>query len=389
MIDTITIELNAPELSSKDFELKSQWGIDYQQGTNSEPIYTSNVILDWPAEAREKWSYLPEVKFFNFPDPQPHSLTGRLLKYWVTFSVPKLLYGNNIEEVTEDQYDEVVSLLCQQLRYLPLQIDIYRLNIQMAKIKRIDFCKNALISELVPADQFCRMLMRSEHDHRSKYTQIEYRHGDSYRENIKHRSVVVYDKLAELSNSIKKEGREPTTREQFFLAAEKAHLFQIFRLEVQLQNSNQVAQELSHFGLERDYINFGNVFTEELAHSVLMKYWKKLIDNLDPNPEPFSEDNILATFNEMVINRGNKTPMNLFATFGLRHLAYKCGLDNIKDIFSKEYGSQAWLRLKNLYEEPTLNQGLYTFISSMEKIIDNMEPLQFGEYNGVFEEEEA
>ena len=384
MIDTITIELNAPELSSKDFDLKSQWGINYQQETNSEPIYTSNVILEWPEEAREKWSYLPEVKFFNFPDPQPHSLTGRLLKYWVTFSVPKLLYGNNVEEVTEDQYDEVVSLLCQQLRYLPLQIDIYKMNIEMAKVRRIDFSKNAMIKELVPADQFCSMLMRSEHTYRSKYAQVQYLHGDLYRENIQHRSVVVYDKLAELNNSIKKEKREPNAREQFFLAAEKAHLFQVFRLEIQLQNSNQVAQELSHFGIERDNITFGNVFTEELAHSVLMKYWKNLIKNLDPNPELFSEDNIFATFNEMAVNRGSKTPMNLLATFGLRYIAHKCGLGNIKDIIYREYGSQAWLRLKDLYEEPDLNQGLYTFIASMEKIIDNMEPLQFGEYNGVF-----
>lgn len=387
MIDTITIELNAPELSSKDFELKSQWGVTYQQETNNEPIYTSNVILEWPEEAKAKWSYLPEVKFFNFPDPQPRSATGRLLRYWVTFSVPKLLYGNNIEEVTEDQYDDVVKLLCQQLHYLPLQIDIYKKTIERAKVKRIDFGKNTLISELVPADQFCSMLMRSEHRYRSKYAQVQYLHGDLYRENIKHRSVVIYDKLAEFRNTLKKEGREPNTREKFFLTAEKAHLFQVFRLEVQLQNSTQVATELEHFGLERDNINFGNVFTEELAHSVLIKYWKQLIANLDPNPELFSDDNILTTFNEMAINKGIKTPMNFFATFGLRYAAHKCGLGNIKDIVYREYGSQAWLRLKDLYEEPDLNKGLYTFIASMEKIIDNMEPLQFGGYDDVFEEE--
>lgn len=355
-----------------------------QQDTNNEPKYTSNVALSWPEEARAKWSYLPEVKYINYPNP--HSKDGegkRYFKFRVTFSAPKLLYGNNIEEVTEAQYDDIVRTLCEQLPFLALPTEYHKLDIEMARVCRIDFSKNAMIAELVPIDQFCNMLMRAGHTPRTQNAQVRYQHGELYRENIRDRSVVIYDKLAEFSSSTKK---PHNAREQFFIAAEKAHLFQVFKLEVQLQNTTRVALELKPFGIEKP-IHFADVFSEKLAHDILMKYWNKLIQDLDPNPELFSEDNMLATFQTMAMNRGKKTPQNLFASFGLSYLANKCGLSNVKSAFCREYDGQAWLRIKKLYEEPQLNQGLYTFVASMEKIIDTMDPLQFGEYNGVFDEE--
>ncbi len=388
MIDTITIELNAyRSYTDSDFNLKAKWGTNYQQEKNK-TCYMYNVALEWSKEAKEKWEYLPEVTYVNFPNPSAKKEdNGRIYGYQITFSAPKLLYGNNIEEVTEDQFEEIVDVLYEQLQFLALPTEISKQDIKQAKLRRLDYGKNAMIAELMPGEQFCSMLMRSEHTYRSKYAQAQYRHGDLYRENIKTRSVVVYDKLAEFRNTLKKKPKELNVREQFFLAAEKAHLFQVFRLEVQIQNLNQIAIELERFGVKRADITFERVFSQELAHNVLMRYWKGVIKNLDPNPELFSEENIFATFNEMTINKGNKTPMNLLATFGLRYLAHKCGLGNVKDIFYREYDSQAWGRVEKLYEEPKLNQGLYTFIDSIEKIIDNMEPLQFGEYNGVFEEE--
>lgn len=388
MIDTITIELNAfRSYNDNDFNLKSKWGTNYQQEKNK-AFRMSTITLNWPKEAEEKWPYLPEVKYVDFPNPRAkEEENGRIFGYQITFSAPKLLYGNNIEEVTEDQFEDVVDVLYEQLQFLDLPTEISKEDIRQAKLRRLDYSKNAMIAELVPGEQFCSMLMRSEHVYRSKYSQTQYRHGDSYRENIKKRSVVIYDKLAEFRNSLPKD-KVLNVREQFFLAAEKAHLFQVFRLEVQMQDLNQIAIELERFGIERAGITFSRVFSKELAHSILMRYWKSLIENLDPNPELFSEDNLFATFNEMAVNKGNKGPQALLATFGLRYLAHKCGLGNVKDIFYREYDSQAWGRIEKLYEEPKLNQGLYTFIDSIEKIIDNMEPLQFGEYNGVFGEED-
>ena len=388
MIDTITLELDARKrLESKDFANKSKWGINYQQDTNNEPKYSANVVLDWPEEAKAKWSYLPEVKYMNYPNTyRKDGGDERCSKYWITFSAPKLLYGNNIEEVTEAQYDDIVRTLCEQLSFLGLPTKYHKLDIEMAKIRRVDFSKNTMIAELVPIDQFCTMLMRAKHEHRSKFSQVQYRHGELYRENTRYRSVVIYDKLAEFRNTLNK--KEPANaRGQFFLSAEKAHLFQVFKLEVQIENSNQIAIELKRFGLERKDITFRSVFSEQLAHDILMRYWTKIVEKLDPNPELFSEDNLWASFNTAIINRGNKTPQNFFASFGLSYLAHKFGLNNLKDIVYREYGDQAWSRLEKLYEQPKLDQGLYTFISSMERIIDTMEPLQFGEYNGVFDEE--
>ncbi len=388
MIDTITIELNAfRSYTDSDFNLKSKWGTNYQKEKNK-ACYMRSVTLEWPKEAEEKWPYLPEVTYVNFPNPRAKTEeSGRIYGYQITFSAPKLLYGNNIEEVTENQFEEVVDVLYEQLQFLALPTEITKEDIRRAKVRRLDYSKNAMIAELVPGEQFCSMLMRSEHTYKSKYAQTQYRHGELYRENIKKRSIVVYDKLEEFRNSLPK-NKVLNVREQFFLAAEKAHLFQVFRLEVQMQDLNQIALELERFGVKRAEITFSRVFSKELAHSILMRYWKSAIENLDPNPELFSEDNLLATFNEMAVNKGNKGPQALLATFGLRYLAHKCGLGNVKDIFYREYDGQAWLRAKELYEEPKLNQGLYTFIGSIEKIIDNMEPLQFGEYNGVFGEED-
>lgn len=375
MIDTITIEIEcSPNLTEQNFPLKSEWDKKYQRDKYGRVALHHNVVLDWPKKAMEKWSYLPKVKYMNYPDRSVKTGNHRRSGYWVTFSAPKLLYGNNIEEVIEEQFDEVVDLLYEQLRALNLPIEITKTAIERARVRRIDYGKNTMIAELVPMGQFCDMLMHSEHVHRSKYTQIQYWHGYGYKENIKHRSIIIYDKLAEFSSNTK---NPANVREQFFLSAEKAHLFQIFRLEVQIQNSTQIALELKQFGLSGDNLSFGNIFSEEIAHTLLMKYWKNIIKRISPEKDPFSKDQLLTTFNNMVI-KGSKTPQGLFAAFGLSYLAAQCGLENVKDIFYKAYDSQAWSRIRKLYEEPKLDKGLYSFISSMEKIIDTMEPLQFG-----------
>lgn len=374
MIDTITIELDSFwTFTSGDFPNKTEWSVKHQLKPNA-PVFMSNVAIGWPDGAEEKWEYLPEVKYMKYPNPRGKGEDSICHKYWVTFSAPKLLYGNNIEEVTEDQFDIIVDKLYEQLQFLNLPSNITKANIRKAKVRRVDYSKNMMIAETIPVKRICNLLMRSEHTYNSKYTQVQYRNGDLYRENIKHRSVVLYDKLAEFSNTTK---QPANIREQFFMSAEKAGLFQVIKLEVQIQNTQQLKNEL---GADYEDVSFASIFKEGKARRILMKYWDRIVKNIEPSPEPFSEDSLLTTFAKMVINEPNKKPQKVFATFGFSYLAHKCGMDSIKKILYKYRSRQSWSRSKKeLYREPSHIEDVYSFLNSMEECLKSMEPIRFEE----------
>ena len=275
MIDTISIEIDTKKyLKITDFERISVAKIVEQHNDKSMPKHQTYVLIKWPEDIEATGAYLPRVEYMDYPNPIGGGVCGRCYRYKITFSVPKLLYGNNISELTEKQFDEVVRLLHSKLVFLALPTDITENDIKQSIVRRVDFGKNIILPKSSSMRLIGEMLMKAEHERRSKYSQVQYRNGDLYRENIKERALIVYNKIAEYCSTKKELTSDIDKR---IMALNKNKETQVIRLEIQVQSTQQLKRELTMLGYEDiNATKLKDIFSGELSQRLLLRYWDKI-----------------------------------------------------------------------------------------------------------------
>lgn len=367
MIDTISIEINAGKrLQKKNFKCIRHIKTKEQESWDNIPKSQTEIGIAWPEDIKATKAYLPDVRYMDYPNPNP-KVAGRYYVYRITVSIPKLMYGNNILEVSEAQFDEVVRLLYSELVFLALPTDISEEAIRSAKVIRVDFGKNVILPSSVSMRQLGDVLARSEHRLNSKYAQVQYRNGDLYREHIKERATIVYDKLAEFNANI------TYTRgsvDKLMVAAKKAKLFQMIRVETQIETTRQLKAELRSLKLDNRKTTFSDVFKESLAKQILSKYWGNITKNL--SEKPLETKNPLTIFANAATELGCG-PQKAYAKVGFVHLVDSVGLDIAKKTYCNYYDSGSWARCKNdLYSEDK-GIAILPTIDTITQSISNMD----------------
>ena len=213
-----TIELSIP-IERKLHPNEFRFGASYQHkaetsgGEDSPTGFQDDIKINWSKDLRQY--YLPEVHFVDYPCPTG----GRCYEYQIRrLSLPKLMYGNNISEISAGDFEKVLDQLYRELVFLELPVEITKEQLRNAKVCRVDYGKNLAFSDGTSMELLGEMLGKAPLKKRSKHGKTQYHEGELFRDSIKHRAFIVYDKLAEA----KQENKNPrpaygnNNREQSF-----------------------------------------------------------------------------------------------------------------------------------------------------------------------------
>lgn len=351
MIDTIIIEVDVGEyLRKSDFSRLRKINTLEQDLDNSKPKSLRYISTAYPEDVESAEEYLPEVWYSDYPNPNP--MAGcRCYVYKIKASLPKLLYGNNVLEISEAQFDEIVELLYSKILLLNLPTNMSKSDVKSARVVRVDFGKNVMLPGSVSLREVIEMLARSEHKLSSKYAQVQYRNGNLYREHIEERAVIVYDKLAEFCTNTPSPKSEV---EKLLVSAKKTNLFQIARVEVQIQTTKQLKIELKSLGLDPDCVTLSNIFSKDLAKSMLLKHWGNITKGLYDGQLEAKGGEWLRMFTEAASKQPHCGPQKAYAKVGFATLLNEVGLDTVKQTYCQYYSSGGWARCRNsLMQEGT------------------------------------
>ena len=227
MIDTIKLEIRCkPDSKSyqvRDFRFggKKKEITNYDERSQALGAITE-ILLSWPQEMRE--FYVPEVKFVRYPNHEG----GIINAFTLEASLPKLMWGNNYYEVRDCDFRDVLNKLVLLLDKLELPTRITADILKYATIRRVDYCRNFGFYNGFSMRELSDILNKAEFRQSSSYGKVHYhRGGELYKDEIRERRYIIYDKVKELQISSKKArpayGKNHKTPLEIYNLVQEAH----------------------------------------------------------------------------------------------------------------------------------------------------------------------
>lgn len=288
---------------------------------------------------------------------------GIQLALRIEFSVPKLMYKNNFDEVSENDFEEVRKQLHFTLREMGVFVMYEALN--KAQVSAIHYGKNIVLTNHELPSSYITEISRANVSQIYDINRSDFRNaGHSYKFRTNNFEFTLYDKLKDLQQSklSPKRSVEPDKFNQVglfdLLNKKQDDPFEILRMEIRLNKRYQIKKELNRLGInfKLEDLYFQKLFSKEIARKVCLgrleeirnglyittghstgsitaKITQLLATNPDQTPRLIFE---FSAFDEVVVEHGNRTARQLIDPRGTNWFRIKAKFENIqKDIFNQ------------------------------------------------------
>ena len=188
----------------------------------------------------------------------------------IEFSVAKLLFGNNLQEVIESDFQTVVGRLSDRL--LEMGVLIHKIDIENAVIATVHPSKNIVLSEGYTASLVSKELSKININKKFDLTKTTFMNdGQSLQGYTIAHSVVFYDKIADLIKGKRRAVDKDQTPDQLslFAAIKKENSsLEILRFEVRICRKQKLDAVLRKLGFQPD-ATFKDIFKRDVCQKIV------------------------------------------------------------------------------------------------------------------------
>ena len=262
----------------------------------------------------------------------------------IEFSIPKLLFNNNFQELEDSDFDSVVRILKKRLYEMSVFVseDVLR----KADVTAIHYGKNILLTTAT-SSLVIKMLKKFDVSQRLDEGDTDFRNdGQAIRFHTNTYELSFYDKMKDLekANVSEKRSLESDNYTQYDLFTSKERIKnEVLRMEVRLNNRKKITEVFRRIGVNPKAVQFDNLFHKEVARRCLMYFWDKMIV---PSQSLIllSEDDVVVTYNK--IKSEGFTDTKALSAMGLLTLIKSEGARAFKQMERKK--SNAFGRAKKI-----------------------------------------
>lgn len=358
--------------------------------------YTSLVLLDENNEAVPKWdlqskteNYSKYVRNPSKTDKKSGLYFPRLTIYSrrfdqspsvkIEFSVPKLIFNNNLEELFDEHFEKVMVALQDRLEKMGVRV--FKQVLASAPITTVHFSKNFsltdgytsryVISELQKID-----LRKSFDFARSRYIN----NGQSICAHTRAHELVIYDKIADLNKKEKRAIDKDQTSTQLCLfnsIKQKKNTLEVLRIEIRLCNKLKINSVFKKLKLNKNP-SFKDVFNSNVSRLIINNYWQSFImaDQLALFTIKQSSKDMLR---ELYRGSPDIKPKQAIYLIGLLTLAKDAeGLRELRSIFQESTADRSWYRIKKDYKKISANiskSNVRSWVNNLEKQLKKFTPI--------------
>ncbi len=332
MIDTVKIMFSKGMFTilDKDMFEKSKIGVGY-----------ATYVINPTKKDRLKGIYKPRLTLtnrFNTSGRSEETLS-------VELSLPKLLFGNNFDELNDEDFPAVVTLLHKALK--SMRIMVFEDVLVSAPISAIHYSKNIPLTDGLTPHYLISKIKEANISLALDVNQTDYRNGYSYKWHCNSYEVAFYDKIKDLENA-KNKGEKRAFEDgsimqlDLFDSLKQINRFEVLRMEARLNTRRKIKQLLAKLDIDKE-ITFKNLFSSEISQKVLIHYLDE-IESQRPailDYKATSTNDLLAG---LVINNPELSPLKILQFFGLKQALEEMTLREIRTMFGN-YSRRSWYRL--------------------------------------------
>ena len=368
MIDTVKLTMNLSRplrKSDLDFQLFKEQEKGVIQG-----IYNPTAIM------KKTGKYYPRLTYTERP-----ARGGKSYQLAIELSVPKLVFNNNFDELTDDDFPTVLKALSDVLREMK-SLWLFKFQLENLEVSKIDYSKNIVLDNGMPVSYITGIVRRADI---SKVYDVEkdtFRNGGHiFHIHTNALDVALYDKVEDLKQSIKSPKRayesDSLVQQNLIDAFNKNRNISVLRVEVRLNGKKQIRSMLEKIGLPSDNLTFARLFSSDISSKIINYHWQRILSKVPKAQLDFqTPDNILVK----LLANDNVRPMNLLASLGYYSLmASSDDSRNARSLIEKKLGSKAWYRLSKsilpLPEDDNLK-----VLTKISDVIRRKEPTKMKNY---------
>lgn len=338
MIDTIVLTLASHQyhiIESDKFKPSAKWIYDpalIPVGIQSKQNVTAGEL--------RHGIYKPYLTLSNTKT----SDTTRDIRLKIELSLPKLIFGNNFQELRYKDFSAVLKLLVDNLQSMGVTVD--KNVLAKAKVAAIHYSKNIELKDGSTPYHYLQKIKEANVAAAIDTNESTYRNdGHCFKWHCNSYEVVFYDKIKELEQakhgskrSIEKDGTI-----QLKLLEKLAHRnkYEILRMEVRLKRP-KIKQLLAKFGIKAD-LTFKALFKPAIAKKVLLHY----LDELESKRPPlldFKAKNDAALLVALCYNNPELGPKQILQLFGLKKALETMTMRELQVLFER-FTKRSWTRL--------------------------------------------
>lgn len=328
MIDTVVINLEPRSYNLLTEADSMPWQLHSRREGFSKYVKTLS------SAQRKDGIYRPRIRGI-------HRGRGKIIQ--VELSLPKLIYGNNVDELTDKDFGLVLKTLSERL--IEQGVIISPAHLRKCVVSVVHYSKNISLGHYSVSDVLTKMARVKVPGFmdvtRDRYTND----GHVLHLYTKAHSMVAYDKMKDIvkpkSRSIDKD--QSTQQMSLFTKQPELRETQMLRIEIRLAKKKKV-QEVLNKKDPKESVTFEQAFSERVSSQVLKDYWSTYMTN---SALQFSEIRSPLTIAKMLSHKG--TPNNakdLIYLTGLCLLSQdENGLTELRGLIERNYSRQTWYRV--------------------------------------------
>lgn len=272
---------------------------------------------------------------------------GYAITLKIEFSVPKLIFGNNFDELSDKDFEQVISILYEQL--LGMGVFTRREILRNASVSSIHFSKNIILEDFLTSSMMINELKKTDLGKRLDLNKTDYRNGGhAVRYHANSYEIIFYDKVKDMEQAKVSEKRaiEKENLIQFDLFQDiKPRGLEVLRMEVRLGNRVKLKSILKEVDLVME-MSFKNLFQSAVSKKILLHYWEKIskdyswLSQTHQKPEDIFES---------VYRQGQTKPLKALQVLGGLKLIESIGMRGFRVLLGK-ISERTWQRLKKTLE---------------------------------------
>lgn len=254
----------------------------------------------------------------------------------VQFSLPKLLRGNNFDELDEVDFEAVCQRILDGLAYYKLRIWGGTETIKNAQCQVIHYSKNFVLPHTMTSNEVLREIRKCDVNAWKATSEDKYSNGGyGYKTRTKYKEVAFYDKMTEYFKSKRGQPHYDDDTKQLtfdlFNDIARKSLPEVFRMEIRLGNPRTIKAALKNARLPPDDLTFQTLFQHDYSQKVLQ--WH-LDDYYSRYPKIVSADveSELELLSDLFVQNPSRHMSTIMAAIGLYTLNKQSGMRELKDI---------------------------------------------------------
>lgn len=316
---------------------------------------------------KEKYGYLPRVTLFK-----SIRRGGFQVFIKVEFSIPKLLYGNNFDEVEESEFGEVCWQLKAKLEKMGVEIiDVNKL--AYADVSTIHYGKNIVLTDGSIPYSYLKEVAKINISRLRDTNQSDYRNGGHA---VKYHSndyeVVLYDKLADIKQAKLSDKRaiesDNYTQLNLFDTYQPKKPFEVLRIEVRLGSRKKIKQTLKKHSMAHKALNFSELFSKGLSQKILLATVAE-IELAYPNILKHPTKSLQERYIEMQLHNPKTSNSQILKLIGIQMLLAECGVREFRKS-STNLSNRQWYRLNKEMKELKTGKQIEVFEHLKNEIIE-------------------